>query len=107
VKPGGSQNQSTASKIDMAFELTVTPKSPTPDPILTAYVEIHLEGIPAPNDVRTIPITTHIPVHRTVSYTIGQIFANWTTWWAIAVAGAGGAAWILRRMPWKKQSSDA
>jgi hypothetical protein len=64
VEPRDAQNQSTSSDIDMAFQWNVTPKS-VGDLVLTAYVAVHLDGVPAPNDVITIPITAHIQVNDT------------------------------------------
>src|SRR5262249_39924443 len=67
VEPGGYQNQSAGSNIDLAFAWNVTPKRPTSDLVLTAYVEVHLEGIAPPGDVITTPKTLHIPVKSTWS----------------------------------------
>jgi hypothetical protein len=64
VDPNGSQNQSTPSKVDMTFQWWVTPKS-AGDLHLMAYVEVHLDGIPPPNDVKTVTVSDAkpIPVH--------------------------------------------
>jgi hypothetical protein len=104
VTPSGSQNESTASDIQLSWMWTVRPKRPTSDLVLTAYVDVHLEG--SPNDVLTTPITLHVPVHRTASYTAGQIFTNWKTWTGIVGAVAAGAAWILKRTKRKNQPSE-
>jgi len=96
VTPAGYQNTSFDQNIQMAWQWTITPKRPTQDLILTAYVIVHLEG--GPDAVITTPITLHMPVQNTIPYTLGRIFTNWGTWSAIAVAVAGSATWIRRRM---------
>jgi hypothetical protein len=96
VTPAGNQNTSFDQNIQMAWQWTVTPKRPTQDLILTAYVIVHLEG--GPDAVITTPITLHMPVQSTIPYTLGRIFTNWGTWSAIAVAVAGSATWIRKRI---------
>ena len=105
VTPSGSQNTSWDEHIQMAWKWTITPKRPTEDLILTAYVVVHIEG--GPDAVITTPITLHIPVQRTTSYTLGRIFTNWGTWSAIVVALAGGATWIRKKVRRPTQSSAA
>jgi hypothetical protein len=96
VTPSGFQNTSFDQYIQMAWQWTITPKRPTSDLILTAYVIVHIEG--GPDAVITTPITLHIPVQRTVPYTLERIFTNWGTWSAIAVAFLGGATWITKKV---------
>jgi hypothetical protein len=96
VTPAGNQNTSLDQNIQMAWQWTITPKRPTQDLILTAYVIVHLEG--GPDAVITTPITLHMPVQSTMPYTLGRIFTNWGTWSAIAVAVAGSATWIRKRI---------
>jgi hypothetical protein len=96
VTPSGSQNTSLDKDIQMAWQWTITPKRPTSDLILTAYVVVHIQG--GPDAVITTPVTLHMPVQRTIPYTLGRIFTNWETWSAIVVALAGGATWMRKRM---------
>ena len=103
VTPSGSQNTSLDEDIQMSWQWTITPKRPTSDLILTAYVVVHVEG--GPDAVITTPLTLHVPVHRTTSYTFGRIFSNWGTWSAIVAAVAGGAGWIFKRT--KRSRSSA
>jgi hypothetical protein len=71
---------------------------PTGDLILTAYVEVHVAGGPI-NDV-TVPITTHISVHRTLPYTAGEILTSWKTWFGTTLGGAVlvVAKWLFKKM---------
>jgi hypothetical protein len=95
VTPAGSQNTSLDKDIQMAWQWTITPKRPTNDLKLTAYVTVHIQG--GPDAVITTPINLHIPVHGSIAYTLGRIFTNWGTWSAIVVAAAGGATWIRKK----------
>jgi hypothetical protein len=105
VTPSGSQNTSWDEHIQMAWKWTITPKRPTEDLILTAYLVVHIDG--GPDAVITTPVTLHIPVQRTASYTLERIFTNWGTWSAIVVALAGGATWIRKKVRRPTQPSAA
>lgn len=115
VAPSGSRDNSTPDNVDLAWIWTVRPKRPTSDLlgrptgdlILTANIVVHLEG--GPNDVVTTTKTLRIPVHRTLSYTAGEIAKNWGTWAGIigvpSVAGAIG--WFRKRKQGKEEATDS
>jgi hypothetical protein len=116
VIPSESQNTSTLSGVNLYWIWTVRPKRPTSDLlwrptsdlILTAYVKVHLDG--DPNDDVTTPITTHISVHRTISYTAKEIATSWKTWAGIIGVPSVAAAfrWFVKRMKrGKEQPTDS
>jgi hypothetical protein len=116
VIPSESQNTSTPSGVNLYWIWTVRPKRPTSDLlwrptsdlILTAYVKVHLDG--DPNDDVTTPITTHISVHRTISYTAGEIATSWKTWFGTTLVGTvvAVARWFIKKTKrGKEQPTDS
>ncbi|MGV0813290.1 LPXTG cell wall anchor domain-containing protein [Mycolicibacterium boenickei] len=93
ITPSLAKNASTVDEIELLWTWHVTPKRPTDELMLTAHIEVPLDGGGSFNT--DIPL--RIPVKRSIGYTAGQIFDSWATWSAIAVSVAGGAGWFFRR----------
>jgi hypothetical protein len=104
VMPSESADASTPSDITLLWTWIVRPKRPTDSLLLTAHIEVPIAGT---SNVFPTDVSLQIPVRRTFSYTVGQIFRNWATWTGIVAAIAGGAAWLRRRMKRNNQQSQA
>jgi hypothetical protein len=101
ITPSDAVNSSTDFDIALLWTWTVRPKRPVDHLVLTAHIEVPLEGS---TDVVSTDVPLQIPVHRTASYTLGQIFTSWQTWSALAASAAGGGVWIFGRVRNRKGS---
>jgi hypothetical protein len=116
VKPSDYQNQSTGSDVDLGFVWTVTPKKPTSHLILTAYIEVRLEGIPPPNDtittVKTLDIAVQgappVPRPPLPEQIWGSIKDNTPVWSPFVGTGifGGVVAWIVKKIRRRNQATD-
>jgi hypothetical protein len=112
VMPSDYQNQSSGSNVDLQFLWTVTPKKPTSHLILTAYIDVHLEGIPPPKDTITTakildipveappPVPPPPPVHKPLLDRIWSGIKDNAPVWSPFVGTslvAGIGAWILKK----------
>jgi hypothetical protein len=98
VTPKDTIDFSTASNPELLWTWTVRPKRPTTALVLTAHLEIPLDGSA---DVLPTDIPFQIQVDSSLAYRLGQIFTNWKTWTAIVATllGIGTPAfkWWTRR----------
>jgi hypothetical protein len=92
VKPSEAVDQSTGSQIAMLWTWFVRPLHPSKGMFFIAHVEV-----PSGSHTFSTDISLRIPVHRTVSYTLHQVFTHWATWSAVAVTVASGARWLWKR----------
>jgi hypothetical protein len=93
VTPNIARNASTDRDIALLWSWQITPKRPIDELVLTAHVQVPLDGGGSLNT--DIPLRIH--VKRTFGYTVGQIFHSWATWSAIVTAAAAGVGWLVRR----------
>lgn len=94
VTPSVARNASTDRDIALLWSWQVTPKRPVDELVLTAHVQVPLDGGGSLNT--DIPLRIH--VKRTFSYTVWQIFHSWATWSAIVTTAVAGVGWFLRRL---------
>jgi hypothetical protein len=92
VRPSEAVDRSTGSQVAMLWTWFVRPLHPARGMFFIAHVEVPSDGYTFGTD---IPLT--LPVHRTIGYTLHQVFSHWATWSAIVVAAATAARWLWRR----------
>ncbi|WP_157441936.1 hypothetical protein [Actinoplanes awajinensis] len=92
IEPSESVNQSTGEEVALLWTWIVRAKHPADTMQFTAHFEV-------PSDKHTFPVDLPLVmrVERTVGYTVRQVFVNWQTLSAIAVAAAGVVAWLTKR----------
>lgn len=98
VEPDEAVDASTGSDLALLWTWTVHPKQPTERLRLTAHLSF---TVPGTDHVLTRDLPLTMRVRRTAIFTFKQIFTNWATLWAIAVALLGGLAWVWRR--WRRR----
>lgn len=102
VVPSEAIDASTGTDIAMLWTWFVHPKRPTSGLLITAHLEVPLsEG-----HVVSIDLPLTVRVNRTATFTLGQIFTNWTTWAAIVGVGAPAVGWWWRRRAAKSRSGS-
>ncbi|MBX8687664.1 hypothetical protein GO011_09525 [Mycobacterium sp. 20091114027_K0903767] len=102
ITPDYSKNASTPDKVDLMWTWEVTPKRPADELILTAHIEVPVDGGGSFNT--DIPLRIH--VKRSIGYTAGQAFHNWATLSAIAASAAAVVGWFLRRRKRDQRSNE-
>jgi hypothetical protein len=93
VTPSQSVDYSTASSPELLWTWMVRPKRPTDALVLTAHLEVPLEGS---SNVLPTDIPLQIRVDSTLGFRLGQIFTNWKTLTAIGAALLAGGTWCFR-----------
>jgi len=108
IEPSDTRNASTSREIGLLWTWMVRPKRPMDSLLLTAELYVPLAGGDGGENVpgRLTEIPLEIPAHRTLRYTLNQIFSNWATWAAIVGAVSTGATWSYKKWKQRKKQTE-
>ena len=95
ITPSDAIDASTGSDIALLWTWNIHPKHPAERLRLSAHLAM---TVPGTDHKLTRTLHLYLDVTRTVSYTAHQIFTNYGTWAAIAVATFGAVAWLRRNL---------